>query len=129
MEMEKELNTINATDANHPSSQTLHGAAHHDHNPSSQELRGAGHDHDHTHEAPSVKKSMDPTYWRSMDQLADTPEYQEFLHREFPAGASELQDPVTRRNFHENHGRFCGPCWTCFLPHAERSHCSICKIS
>lgn len=38
-------------------------------------------------------------YWRSLDDLADTPEYTEFLHREFPAGASELTDPMTRRKF------------------------------
>ena len=39
------------------------------------------------------------TYWRSLDQLADTPEFREWLHREFPSGASELTDPVTRRHF------------------------------
>jgi MoCo/4Fe-4S cofactor protein with predicted Tat translocation signal len=39
------------------------------------------------------------TYWRSLDQLSDTPEFREWLHREFPAGASELTDPVTRRHF------------------------------
>jgi MoCo/4Fe-4S cofactor protein with predicted Tat translocation signal len=38
-------------------------------------------------------------YWRSLDQLAETPEYTEFLHREFPAGASEMTDPMTRRKF------------------------------
>lgn len=57
------------------------------------------HDHDHGHADVEVKKSMDSTYWRSMDQLADTQEYQDFLYREFPTGASELSDPVTRRNF------------------------------
>lgn len=39
------------------------------------------------------------TYWRSLDQISDTPEFKEWLHREFPAGASELTDPVTRRHF------------------------------
>ena len=38
-------------------------------------------------------------YWRSLDQLADTPEFQEFLHREFPENASEMTNPVTRRKF------------------------------
>ena len=41
----------------------------------------------------------DKTYWRSLDQLADTPEFREFLHREFPAGASELSSPISRRSF------------------------------
>src|SRR5580704_7944034 len=40
-----------------------------------------------------------PKYWRSLDQLADKPEFREWVEREFPAGASELTDPVTRRSF------------------------------
>ncbi len=38
-------------------------------------------------------------YWRSLDQLADSPEFQQMVEREFPQGASELRDPVTRRSF------------------------------
>ncbi|OGC95759.1 MAG: hypothetical protein A2W25_09010 [candidate division Zixibacteria bacterium RBG_16_53_22] len=41
-------------------------------------------------------------YWKSLDHPAETPEFQEFLHREFPQGASELNelnDPVSRRSF------------------------------
>ncbi len=38
-------------------------------------------------------------YWRGLDQLAETPEFKQWLHREFPAGASELADPVSRRHF------------------------------
>ena len=40
-----------------------------------------------------------PKYWRSLDQVADTPEFRQWAEREFPAGASELSDPVTRRSF------------------------------
>jgi molybdopterin-containing oxidoreductase family iron-sulfur binding subunit len=40
-----------------------------------------------------------PKYWRSLDDLADTPEFRQWVEREFPAGASELSDPVTRRSF------------------------------
>ena len=29
-------------------------------------------------------------YWRSLDELAETPAFREWLHREFPAHASEL---------------------------------------
>jgi len=36
-------------------------------------------------------------YWRSLDQLAEKPEFRQWVEREFPAGASELTDPVTRR--------------------------------
>jgi molybdopterin-containing oxidoreductase family iron-sulfur binding subunit len=38
-------------------------------------------------------------YWRSLEHLADTPEFREFMHREFPAGASELLDSGDRRHF------------------------------
>ena len=38
-------------------------------------------------------------YWRSLGQLADTPEFREYLHREFPDQASEWNDPKGRRNF------------------------------
>ena len=38
-------------------------------------------------------------YWRSLEELAGTPEFKEFLHREFPQNASEWLDPVGRRGF------------------------------
>ena len=38
-------------------------------------------------------------FWRSLDELADTPAFHALLQREFPAGAAELHDPVTRRTF------------------------------
>jgi len=50
---------------------------------------------------PSVGKAQPPgkTYWRSLDELADTPQFREFMHREFPAGASELLSGPDRRHF------------------------------
>ncbi len=38
-------------------------------------------------------------YWRGLDHLAETPEFKQFLEREFPAGASEFTDEVSRRHF------------------------------
>jgi MoCo/4Fe-4S cofactor protein with predicted Tat translocation signal len=38
-------------------------------------------------------------YWRSLGELADTPEFHEYLHREFPEQASEWNDPKGRREF------------------------------
>jgi molybdopterin-containing oxidoreductase family iron-sulfur binding subunit len=38
-------------------------------------------------------------YWRSLDQLADSPEYRRFAEREFPALFEEITDPVSRRKF------------------------------
>ena len=38
-------------------------------------------------------------YWRSVDELADTPEFQAAVEREFPSAAQEWVDPVSRRGF------------------------------
>ena len=35
----------------------------------------------------SQRRSLPNTWWRSLDQLADTPRFREFLEAEFPAGA------------------------------------------
>src|SRR3984957_7695235 len=40
-----------------------------------------------------------PEYWRSLEELAGSQEFQEALHREFPKGASEWVDSVSRRGF------------------------------
>src|SRR5579859_3434639 len=40
-----------------------------------------------------------PQYWRSLEELAGSPAFQEALHREFPKGASEWLDTVSRRGF------------------------------
>src|ERR1035438_2914579 len=40
-----------------------------------------------------------PEYWRSLEELAGTDEFKEALHREFPKGASEWVDSVSRRGF------------------------------
>src|SRR5262245_13832001 len=38
-------------------------------------------------------------YWRSLEELAETRAFKEFLHREFPKGAAELNEPLSRRTF------------------------------
>src|SRR5512145_1253828 len=38
-------------------------------------------------------------YWKSLEQLAATPEFQEALHREFPIDAAVLEDARGRREF------------------------------
>ena len=40
---------------------------------------------------------MSRTYWRSLAQIEDRPEFRDALEREFPEGASELPEGVTRR--------------------------------
>ena len=39
------------------------------------------------------------TYWRSLEELADTPAFREYVGREFPDQASEFTDPAGRRQF------------------------------
>lgn len=38
-------------------------------------------------------------YWRSLEELAGAPEFEEFLHREFPRHASEWLPSLSRRGF------------------------------
>jgi molybdopterin-containing oxidoreductase family iron-sulfur binding subunit len=45
------------------------------------------------------KTHAGPEYWRSLEELAGSPAFQEALHREFPKGASEWVDSVSRRGF------------------------------
>jgi molybdopterin-containing oxidoreductase family iron-sulfur binding subunit len=46
-----------------------------------------------------LKNIKSKEYWRSLDQLADTPEFRKILEKEFPEGAAEMKNPLTRRNF------------------------------
>ncbi|MDQ1729170.1 MAG: hypothetical protein QOD33_1295 [Pyrinomonadaceae bacterium] len=39
------------------------------------------------------------SYWRSLEELADAPEFREFVSREYPQQAEEWNDPVERRTF------------------------------
>jgi molybdopterin-containing oxidoreductase family iron-sulfur binding subunit len=50
-------------------------------------------------EANEDEKISGPEYWRSLEELAGSPAFQEALHREFPKGASEWVDSVSRRGF------------------------------
>ena len=50
--------------------------------------------------SPTTKTSQTgPKYWRSLDELADTPEFKQWVDREFPEGASENEGGVNRRDF------------------------------
>ena len=52
--------------------------------------------------SPSLVKiqTANPTgkkYWRSLNDAADTPEFRDFVHREFPTHATEMLDGNSRR--------------------------------
>ncbi|HWQ93811.1 MAG TPA: TAT-variant-translocated molybdopterin oxidoreductase, partial [Clostridia bacterium] len=38
-------------------------------------------------------------YWRGLEELAETPEFRAMLEREFPPGATEWWDGLSRRSF------------------------------
>src|SRR5262245_48249261 len=52
---------------------------------------------------PALRERLDRArgrqYWRSLEDLAQTDEFQELVHREFPRLASEWEDSESRRNF------------------------------
>ncbi|MEP6922177.1 MAG: TAT-variant-translocated molybdopterin oxidoreductase [bacterium] len=47
----------------------------------------------------SVLSDKSKTYWRSLEELADTPEFRELVEREYPQHAEEWNDPLERRTF------------------------------
>jgi len=46
-----------------------------------------------------IAETRGPEFWRSLEELAGSSEFQEMMHREFPKGASEWLDAVSRRGF------------------------------
>src|SRR5512138_1980474 len=46
-----------------------------------------------------LKASSGREYWRTLEELAETPEFEELLHREFPEQASVWDAGVDRRGF------------------------------
>jgi len=46
-----------------------------------------------------LAKATGPTYWRSLEELADEPGFDDILHREFPRLASEWPEGCSRRDF------------------------------
>ncbi len=50
--------------------------------------------------AMNARKNGAPEYWRSLDQLAETEEFQSFMEKEFPQHVEEVKaNPVSRRKF------------------------------
>jgi MoCo/4Fe-4S cofactor protein with predicted Tat translocation signal len=46
-----------------------------------------------------IEKKNAPEFWRSLEELAGSAQFREMMHREFPKGASEWVDTVSRRGF------------------------------
>src|SRR5207302_5177692 len=48
---------------------------------------------------PATAGGSDKKYWRSLEELADSPVFEEFVRREFPQAAEEWNNPIERRTF------------------------------
>jgi MoCo/4Fe-4S cofactor protein with predicted Tat translocation signal len=46
-----------------------------------------------------LQSKSGPQYWRTIEELAEDPHFEDLLHREFPRQASEWDDGVDRRDF------------------------------
>ena len=46
-----------------------------------------------------IAETKGPEFWRSLEELAGSDEFRQMMHREFPKGASEWVDAVSRRGF------------------------------
>ena len=46
-----------------------------------------------------MNSSSSDSFWRTLDELADTPAFRERLHNEFPSQIEAITDPVARRAF------------------------------
>ncbi len=44
-----------------------------------------------------LEHAKGPQFWRSLEEVAETPEFKQYLENEFTPGTSEWQDPVSRR--------------------------------
>ena len=69
-------------------------------------------------------------YWRSLEELADTPGFREILEDEFPQQSRPLRTPVDRRQFLADDRRLAGPCraFRVPLPAAEEDR-SLCRAA
>ncbi len=50
-------------------------------------------------DADGTDMNSGKNYWRSLEELADSPEFHEFVQREYPQHAEEWDDPIERRTF------------------------------
>jgi MoCo/4Fe-4S cofactor protein with predicted Tat translocation signal len=55
--------------------------------------------HSLTHLQERIPAVADTRLWKSLDQLANTPEFREAIEREFPIAAAEWPDALSRRRF------------------------------
>jgi len=80
-----------------PASDAAHD--HHDHEDHEEVTAEQEHRLDLATVREKLREKSGKQYWRTLEELADNPHFEELLHREFPRHASEWDDAVDRRNF------------------------------
>jgi MoCo/4Fe-4S cofactor protein with predicted Tat translocation signal len=77
--------------------------AHDQHPHDHEEHEQAGIEQEHRLELATVREKLrgksGKQYWRTLEELAEDPHFEDLLHREFPRQASEWDDAVDRRDF------------------------------
>jgi len=82
-----------------PTPETAHGVGHHDHDEEEGDLTEREHRLDLADLREKLKEKSGKQYWRTLEELADDPHFEDLLHREFPRQASEWDEAVDRRDF------------------------------
>src|SRR4029077_8254186 len=60
---------------------------------------GRGVPHSEAHELFDMSQVTRDSFWRTLDELAGDPAFQDRLHNEFPSQIEAIADPVARRSF------------------------------
>jgi len=75
------------------------GHEHHDHDEHGTDTVEREHRLDLADLREKLREKSGKQYWRTLEELADDPHFEDLLHREFPRHASEWDDAVDRRDF------------------------------
>jgi MoCo/4Fe-4S cofactor protein with predicted Tat translocation signal len=82
----------------HPSGGDSHGAQSHD-DEQPEDLTLSERPLDLAAVRAKLQSKSGKQYWRTLEELADDPHFEQLLHREFPRQASEWDESVDRRDF------------------------------
>ena len=91
-------NTLRILQGPHESGST-NGHSRHDHDEHEEDAVVREHRLDLADLREKLRDKSGKQYWRTLEELADDPHFEDLLHREFPRQASEWDEAVDRRDF------------------------------
>ena len=91
-------NTLRILQGPHESGST-NGHSRHDHDEPEENAVVREHRLDLADLREKLRDKSGKQYWRTLEELADDPHFEDLLHREFPRQASEWDEAVDRRDF------------------------------